>query len=117
MNRFTEICRNQKLRIMIPKAHEDQVLTMEKETYDLIKGDFTPEEALEVVNDLFLKKINFHNAQIFSQMVRFGTKDPARERRVKELKMAQAKARDLIEEARESGKSIRLNSSISIELI
>lgn len=102
---------------MIPKAHEEQIMTLEKETYDLIRGDFTPEEALEVVNDLFLKKINFHNAQSFSQMVRFGTKDPARERRIKELKLAQEKARELIQEAKESGKSIRVNSSISIELI
>jgi len=102
---------------MIAKSHESQATTLGKETYDLVKGDFSPAEASEIVNDLFCKKINFHSLKSFQQLVRSGSKDHGSEQRINELKLAQKQTKELIQEAKESGKGVRVISTISIELI
>jgi hypothetical protein len=96
---------------------EKTVDTVEKGTYDLIKGDFSPEEAAEIMNDLFAKKINFHTQKGFGQLLRFGSKDPKSVQRISELELTQEQILELIAEANNTGKSLRVNSIISIELI
>ncbi|MDH4091560.1 MAG: hypothetical protein OEV74_02565 [Cyclobacteriaceae bacterium] len=98
-------------------TEEKQITAVENGTFDLVQGDFSPNDALEIVTDLFSMKINFHEVKSFSQLIRFGAKDPDLLQRISELKIAQKQARELINEAKESGKSVRVNSTISIELI
>jgi len=102
---------------MMIALQQKQSTTDAKATYDLIKGDFSPEEASELINDLFLKKINFHQRKNFSQQIRFGSEDLQGLQRIKELKMTLEQAKDLFNEAKQSGKAVRVNSTISIELI
>lgn len=85
--------------------------------FDLVKGEFTLEEAAEIINDLFMKKINFNEVKAFSQFVRKGAKDPQTLERIEELKRARQQAQQLIATAEREGRSIRLESTISIELI
>jgi len=96
---------------------EKQSSTVARATYDLIKGDFSPEEASEIISDLFLKKINFHQRKNFSQQIRFGSQDLQGLERIKELKMTLEQTSELIGEAKKSGKSLRVNSTIIIDLI
>ncbi len=86
-------------------------------TYHLVKGEFTHEEASEILNDLFSKKINFNRQKRFSQQIRFGEHDARIDQRINDLEHAYANAQKLVSEAAETGRRIRLNSEILIELI
>lgn len=96
---------------------EQEITEIKNENFDLVKGDFTPSDASEVVTDLFDKKINFHKVKHFSQHIRFNAKDHNSKDRIMELNLAKEEAIELMAEASKSGKSIRLNCAISIELI
>lgn len=98
-------------------THKKEETTVGKETYDLVKGDFTLEEAKEIINDLFSKKINFNEVKSFSQFVRKGAKDPDTLKRIDELKQACEDAQKLIGQAENEGKTLRVESTISIELL
>ncbi|MEN2280886.1 hypothetical protein AAGF08_02025 [Algoriphagus sp. SE2] len=84
---------------------------------DLIKGDFSPEEASEIINHLFAKKINFHERKNFSDEIRFGEVDNNSKERIKELKKCKASLNEFMELAKKQGKNLRIKSSISVEII
>lgn len=84
---------------------------------DLIKGDFTPENALEIINHLFGKKINFHERKNFSHEIRFGEVDQNSKERIKELKEGKASLFEILQEAKEKGKNLRIKSTVSVEII
>ena len=99
------------------ESKEKKIQKVKKGTYDLIKGEFSPADASEIVNDLFLKKINFHEVKSFSQLIRFDTNDPDTLQRISELKLSQKRAQELIAIAKKAGKSLRINSTVFIQLI
>lgn len=88
-----------------------------KKEYDLVKGDYTPEEGLEIISNLLMKKINFHELKSFSQQIKFGHEDQASLKRIEELNLCKTSFHDLVKEARLSGKNLRLRSKIIVELI
>lgn len=53
---------------------------------NFIDGEFTSKEAKELLMDLFVKKIKFHEMKNFSTLVRFGGEDEASQERSLELK-------------------------------
>ena len=85
--------------------------------YDLIKGDYTPEEALEIISHLLMKKINFHDLKSFSNQIRFGIEDTSSIKRIKELRNSNEELKQLVKEAKLSGKTLRVKSNITVELI
>ncbi len=87
------------------------------ETYDLVRGEFTPEEATEIVSALFSKKISFHELKIFSKKIRYGDQDEISEKRIHDLKIARQKATDLITQGKDTGKTIQLCAEIVIKLV
>lgn len=106
-----------KTKYIMITLEENQIAQVENGTFSLINGDFTPDEASEIVNDLFSKKINFHEVKSFGHQIRYGTEDQARLQRIEELKESRQQAGQLIEEAKQAGKSLRVQSVISIEFI
>ena len=98
-------------------TQEQQIAPTAKGNLKLIKGEFTPQEALEIVDHLFSEKINFHEKNNFSKFIRTGERDEATTQRIDELKDAFKQAKTVIEEAERSGKKVRMNSTISFELI
>ncbi|MEP1087071.1 hypothetical protein [Algoriphagus sp.] len=84
---------------------------------DLIKGEFTPEEAKEIISHLFSEKINFHGMKSFSNKVRFGEVDHASEARIVELKQSNSELNQFIKTARLKGKKLRITSTVSIKLV
>ncbi len=94
---------------------EEQAI--EKAQFDLVKGDFSPEDALEINNHLILKKINFHEVRSFSHLMKFGLADESSLKRIKELKQDKEAIQNLVLQAREQGKTLRIKATISIELI
>jgi hypothetical protein len=90
---------------------------VEKSEFELIKGEFSPEESLEIINHLIVKKIHFHRMKSFSQEIRFGEVDSHSLQRTKELKQAKKAVKELIDFAEAEGKTLKITSNISIELI
>jgi len=98
-------------------VEEKRTSKVAKGTYELIKGEFSPAEASEIINGLFSQKINFHEVKSFSELIRYGTKDEDTTHRLNELRLNQQFANDFIKEARETGKQLRVRSTITIEFV
>lgn len=88
-----------------------------KSVQDLIKGDFNPEEAEEIINHMIMKKINFHECKNLSNEIRFGEKNEKSIQRIGELKDSATVLKELIDEAKAGNKTLRISSMISVELI
>lgn len=88
---------------------------MKKEEHiDLIKGEFSAEEANIILSSIIGSKIKFNNRQIFGMEER-NDGDPERYKtRLLELNAAQEKIARIIEEARKTDKKININAEIKI---
>lgn len=94
---------------------EKELTTISEES--LIHGEFTPDDASEIINHMISKKINFHERRNFSSQIRFGEVDQHSVVRIQELKACKASLNAVIQQAKEQGKKLRVSSSISVELI
>lgn len=88
----------------------------DSKAHDLVKGKFSPEDAKEIINHLISGKINFHEMRSFSNKIRFGEVDQNSQVRIKELKHSRAAINVLIVQAKEQGKTVTIESTISVEL-
>ncbi|XOV91246.1 MAG: hypothetical protein ACFHWX_13650 [Bacteroidota bacterium] len=88
-----------------------------KSVQNLIKGDFNPDEAEEIIEHMINKKINFHECKNFSNEIRFGEKNLKSIERIQELKLSAKALKNLLYEARATNKRLRISSTISVELI
>ena len=61
--------------------------------------------------------MHFLEVQRFSEEIRFGSKDPNTMLKIQELKKNQNLAKLRIDEAKKAGKTLRMNSSISLDFI
>ncbi|MCB0408649.1 MAG: hypothetical protein KDD29_00415 [Flavobacteriales bacterium] len=84
---------------------------------ELIKGDFNPEDASEIINTMITKKIDFHRARNFSSEIRFDKKDEKSLARAEELEKSKTALNKVINLAKEQNKNIRIDSTISIQII
>lgn len=106
-----------KLKMMMNTTEVSERAVNEINQQNLIKGDFSPEDASEIVNHLFAKKINFHERKNFSHEIRFGEVDQNSKERIKELKQCKASLNEFLEQAKKQGKNLKIKSSISLEII
>ncbi|MEJ8818635.1 hypothetical protein [Lacibacter sp. H407] len=81
---------------------------------DLIDGQFTPEDARELLIDLFSRKTNFHEIQNFSANERFGKDDPFHINRIDALTKSMDQLNNLFREVDGSGKKLVIRSVVSI---
>lgn len=83
----------------------------------LINGEFEPEEAREVLMNIFTDKIRFHEKKCLSSLVTLSKKDEISEKRILELKSNIVTLLNLIDSAKDSGKLLKISSEIKIELV
>jgi len=83
----------------------------------LVRGEYSAVEAREIVSNLISQKINFHNLRDFSSRERYGKSDEDSLRRIEELKVSRQSMFEIIDAAKEEGKTVKINSNITIELI
>ena len=102
---------------MITSEKQRKTTTVKTETYDLVNGVFSPEDGHEVVIDLLSKKISFHVRKNFSHLIRSGSEDEKSLKRIHELTDAEEKVKALFQQAASSGKSVRVHSTITLEII
>lgn len=91
-------------------------MTNSKDNFQLIKGTFETEDAKEVLVHIFQEKIRFHCNRSLSLYERFGETDEYSEGRVEELRSDKAEILKLIETAKLTGKNLRINCQINLEL-
>jgi len=84
----------------------------------LIEGDFTPSESLDVINSLLREKINFHKIHRL-QMCEGNAESNTSldDSRVSQLMKEIEDFKSIYQEAKASKKNVRINSIIEIELI
>lgn len=87
-----------------------------KETIELIKGSFNPDEAQEILLQLLNSKINFHNLKNWSSQERFGKPDVYSVERLKNLEESRKKVLKLFSESISGAKTIAINSIVEINI-
>lgn len=82
----------------------------------LIDGNFSPEEALEILLNLFSSKIQFHQNKNFSSQIRFGKEDAMATKRTPELKGCIEELSSLVKEAAAKNQHISITSFVNISI-
>lgn len=82
----------------------------------LIEGEFSFNEAKEILTSMFISKINFHNIQNWSSQERYGKDDETAQKKIPLLKNEIEKLEEIILEAKANNKKLVINSEINISL-
>lgn len=98
----------------IIKTEKSEVL---QKDFDLIRGEYTAEDAQEILNNLITHKIHFHERKSFSSQIRYGHTDEKSLSRVKQLQHNRELINEIINEANSLNKNIRITSKITVEII
>jgi hemerythrin superfamily protein len=86
------------------------------EKLKLIEGEFSFNEAREILTSMFNSKINFHNIQNWSSQERNGKDDETAQKKIPLLKNEIEKLEEIILEAKANNKKLVINSEINISL-
>jgi len=87
------------------------------EKLTLIEGEFSDEEAKEILTNIFSSKINFHNIKNWSSNERFGMNDEIAQKRVPELRKEMVKLQEILSDAKAKKRRIIITSEINITLL
>jgi hypothetical protein len=85
-----------------------------KEKFKLIHGNFTSEEAKNMLYDLIASKIQFHNREAFSIQIRTNGDTSLSIKRVEELKVTQQRIEQMLDYAIENDLKLEINADIEI---
>lgn len=84
----------------------------------LVKGEFTPSEASDVITSLLNEKINFHKLQRLQiSEGNHGCETDQLDGRIKELEEEKRIAREYIAKIRENGKNLGINGILEITVV
>ncbi|HNR55088.1 MAG TPA: hypothetical protein PKJ19_07980 [Flavobacteriales bacterium] len=83
----------------------------------LLKGRFTPEEAREVLINLFQAKVSFHQMRDFSSLERTGREDHVAKERIIELKESMRRIKEMVAQAEGAGMMLNVSSTVQVELV
>lgn len=87
------------------------------ETVELINGEFTIEQAKEILSNVFSTKIHFHQMKNFSSLERYSKEDEIAITRLPELKRELKRSLAFLENSEISNKKILIHSEIKISVI
>lgn len=90
---------------------------MENYNFKLVDGTFNAQDARQVLFSLVNSKINYHSLEIFSLQERFDADVSHSEKRIKALTEASLDLKKVIEEAAQKNLKLKVNGTISIELV
>lgn len=87
--------------------------------FQLVKGEFTPEEAGKVLFSLIQNKINYHNVEVLSRQIRFGFDDDVShsEKRIADLKKINNSLIAFLKEAGTEGKKVEINGTFALSVV
>jgi hypothetical protein len=84
-------------------------------TINLIDGEFSPEDAKEILIDLINKKIQFHSLKSHENWERFGQVDDFAHSRIKSLESAREKIIDMSKFTFPNDFKLKIKSAIEID--
>ncbi len=87
------------------------------ETLTLINGNFTNDEAREILMNMFSSKINFHTVKNWSSQERCGQEDEIAQKKIPALRNEIKKLERILAEAKANNKKIVLSSEINISIL
>jgi len=87
-----------------------------KNEFQLIEGEFLPDEAMKLLMSLLNNKINYHHLESFSSQIRIGKEVTHSQKRVEYLKQSIEDIKIIIKEAEQNGKQLKIESVIQIAL-
>jgi hypothetical protein len=82
----------------------------------LIEGDFSFNEAKEILTSMFNSKINFHSIQNWSSQERYGKDNETAQKKIQLLTNEIEKLEEIILEAKAQNKKLAIKSEIIISL-
>lgn len=83
-------------------------------TIQLIAGQYSPEDAKEMLFSMLHSKANFHKLQSLSTEIRYGRQHEAADRELELLQEARAYLQCLFREAEQENLKVKIESSIRI---
>ena len=83
----------------------------------IIDGKYSFDEAKDILMNMFLSKINFHNIKNWSSQERYGKMDETAQVRIPELRNEIQKLNEILNEAKVNNKKLVIHSEISISMI
>ena len=83
---------------------------------DLINGQFTADEAKEILTTIFVTKIKFHELKNFSSQIRTGKSNTFTQERILFLSEELKKIELIVNEAKTLNKKLILKSEINVSL-
>jgi uncharacterized membrane protein YhiD involved in acid resistance len=86
------------------------------ESIKLIDGQFTPEEANEILLDIITRKINFHKLKNLTSQVHYNQPNKESEVRLIELQEAKAQILALFKEAKEEHKDLLVEATLHLSI-
>jgi hypothetical protein len=87
------------------------------EIYTLIDGEFTSEEAKEILLKMISIKINYYNIQNWSSNERFGCDDDVAQKKLSALRKESEVLQSVLSEARFKNVKLCIKSEINISLV
>jgi hypothetical protein len=82
-----------------------------------ITGEFSQEDARELLLNIISKKIQFHSVDSLSLWEKNAIEDSGSKKRLEELKMAREEILQLLTSNSNNAKKIKINSTIEIEVL
>ncbi len=86
------------------------------ETLTIIHGDFTCDEAKEILMNMFSSKINYHKMKNWSSQERFGKDDALAQNRIPALRNEIKKLEEILSVSKAKNKKLVISSEINISL-
>jgi len=87
------------------------------ETFTIIDGNFTYDEANEILPNMISSKINYYNINNWSAQVRFGKDDAIAQKRIPALRNEMKKLENILLEAKAKNLKLVVSSEINILLM
>lgn len=84
---------------------------------ELISGTYSIDDALELIENLFSSKIDFHKRKDFSNEIRFGYPHEHSRKRIQELAACYESLKGFMITHKNSQQSIRIQSHLTLQLI
>ena len=87
------------------------------QTLNFIDGNFTNDEARQILMNMFLSKIDFHVQKNWSSQERYGETDINALKRISALRNELKKLEEILSDAKAENKRLVINSEINISII
>lgn len=95
-------------------------LVSEKISFDgfkLVDGEYTVDQASDILLNLVCSKITFHNNEIFSLQERFGTNSTHSVNRIAELKKVRDSLIALMSQLKDENVRLRIDGDIKLKIV